>query len=84
MMVPVRSSIGLALTRSLLAVNAFSLSVDPAGEQGLQRQEHLGDLDRAVVREQDRARADAQPQRALGDERVQKTRSAAGRDHKVS
>lgn len=35
MMVPVRSSIGLALTRSLLAVNAFSLSVDPAGEQGM-------------------------------------------------
>lgn len=34
-MVPVRSSIGLALTRSLLAVNAFSLSVDPAGEQGM-------------------------------------------------
>jgi signal transduction histidine kinase/PAS domain-containing protein len=35
MLVPVRSSVGLALTRSLLAVNAFSLSVDPAGEQGL-------------------------------------------------
>ena len=35
MMVPVRSSIGMALTRSLLAVNAFSLSVDPAGEQGM-------------------------------------------------
>ena len=35
MMVPVRSSIGLALTRSLLAVNAFTLSVDPAGEQGM-------------------------------------------------
>ena len=35
MMVPVRSSVGLALTRSLLAVNAFSLSVDPAGEQGM-------------------------------------------------
>lgn len=34
-MVPVRSSIGLALTRSLLAVNTFSLSVDPAGEQGM-------------------------------------------------
>ena len=32
---PVRSSVGLALTRSLLAVNAFSLSVDPAGEHGL-------------------------------------------------
>jgi signal transduction histidine kinase len=32
---PVRSSVGLALTRSLLAVNAFSLSVDPAGSQGL-------------------------------------------------
>jgi signal transduction histidine kinase/PAS domain-containing protein len=35
MMTPVRSSVGLALTRSLLAVNAFSLSVDPAGEQGM-------------------------------------------------
>lgn len=35
MLAPVRSSVGLALTRSLLAVNAFSLSVDPAGEQGL-------------------------------------------------
>lgn len=32
---PVRSSVGLALTRSLLAVNAFSLSVDPAGQRGL-------------------------------------------------
>lgn len=32
---PVRSSVGLALTRSLLAVNAFSLSVDPAGEMGM-------------------------------------------------
>ncbi|MFD2648572.1 histidine kinase dimerization/phospho-acceptor domain-containing protein [Devosia albogilva] len=32
---PVRSSVGLALTRSLLAVNTFSLAVDPAGEQGL-------------------------------------------------
>jgi len=32
---PVRSSVGLALTRSLLAVNAFSLSVDPAGEKGM-------------------------------------------------
>lgn len=32
---PVRSSVGLALTRSLLAVNAFSLSVDPAGEHGM-------------------------------------------------
>lgn len=32
---PVRSSVGLALTRSLLAVNAFSLSVDPAGALGL-------------------------------------------------
>jgi signal transduction histidine kinase len=31
---PVRSSVGLALTRSLLAVNAFSLSVDPVGEAG--------------------------------------------------
>ena len=35
MRAPVRSSIGLALTRSLLAVNAFSLTVDPAGEQGM-------------------------------------------------
>ena len=35
MLVPVKSSVGLALTRSLLAVNAFSLSVDPAGEQGM-------------------------------------------------
>ena len=35
MLTPVRSSVGLALTRSLLAVNAFSLSVDPAGAQGL-------------------------------------------------
>jgi PAS domain-containing protein len=32
---PVRSSVGLALTRSLLAVNAVSLSVDPAGQKGL-------------------------------------------------
>jgi len=32
---PVRSSVGLALTRSLLAVNAFSLTVDPAGEMGM-------------------------------------------------
>ncbi|WP_127752806.1 histidine kinase dimerization/phospho-acceptor domain-containing protein [Devosia sp. 1566] len=32
---PVRSSVGLALTRSLLSVNAFSLAVDPAGEHGL-------------------------------------------------
>ncbi|WDR06637.1 PAS domain S-box protein [Devosia rhodophyticola] len=32
---PVRSSVGLALTRSLLAVNAFSLKVDPAGAQGM-------------------------------------------------
>jgi hypothetical protein len=31
----VRSSVGLALTRSLLAVNAVSLSVDPAGEHGM-------------------------------------------------
>lgn len=35
LLAPVRSSVGLALTRSLLAVNAFSLSVDPAGELGL-------------------------------------------------
>ncbi len=35
MLAPVRSSVGLALTRSLLAVNAVSLSVDPAGEQGM-------------------------------------------------
>lgn len=34
-MTPVRSSVGLALTRSLLAVNAFSLSVNPAGSQGM-------------------------------------------------
>ncbi|WP_328765912.1 sensor histidine kinase [Devosia aurantiaca] len=32
---PVRSSVGLALTRSLLAVNTVSLSVDPAGAEGL-------------------------------------------------
>lgn len=32
---PVRSSVGLALTRSLLAVNTVSLSVDPAGQKGL-------------------------------------------------
>jgi signal transduction histidine kinase/PAS domain-containing protein len=32
---PVRSSVGLALTRSLLAVNAVSLAVDPAGPEGL-------------------------------------------------
>lgn len=32
---PVRSSVGLALTRSLLAVNAVSLSVDPAGRSGV-------------------------------------------------
>jgi signal transduction histidine kinase len=31
---PVRSSVGLALTRSLLAVNALSLSVDPAAGSG--------------------------------------------------
>ena len=31
---PVRSSVGLALTRSLLAVNAFSLSVEPTGGTG--------------------------------------------------
>jgi len=35
MLAPVRSSVGLALTRSLLAVNAVSLSVDPAGQQGM-------------------------------------------------
>ncbi|MCS6761881.1 MAG: HAMP domain-containing histidine kinase [Candidatus Devosia symbiotica] len=35
MLEPVRSSIGLALTRSLLAINAFSLAVDPAGEMGM-------------------------------------------------
>lgn len=35
MMTPVRSSVGLALTRSLLAVNTVSLSVDPAGETGM-------------------------------------------------
>jgi signal transduction histidine kinase len=32
---PIRSSVGLALTRSLLAVNAVSLSVDPAGADGM-------------------------------------------------
>jgi signal transduction histidine kinase len=32
---PVRSSVGLALTRSLLAVNAVSLAVDPAGPEGM-------------------------------------------------
>jgi PAS domain-containing protein len=32
---PVRSSVGLALTRSLLAVNGFALSVDPAGATGM-------------------------------------------------
>ena len=32
---PVRSSVGLALTRSLLAVNAVSLAVDPAGAEGM-------------------------------------------------
>jgi len=32
---PVRSSVGLALTRSLLTVNAFSLTVDPAGKEGM-------------------------------------------------
>ena len=31
---PVRSSVGLALTRSLLAVNTCSLSVDPSGGVG--------------------------------------------------
>ena len=31
---PVRSSVGLALTRSLLAVNACSLSVDPTASTG--------------------------------------------------
>ena len=31
---PVRSSVGLALTRSLLAVNALSLSVDPTAGVG--------------------------------------------------
>ncbi|MHA6298490.1 histidine kinase dimerization/phospho-acceptor domain-containing protein [Devosia sp. CAU 1758] len=35
MLTPVRSSVGLALTRSLLAVNAVSLSVDPAGAEGM-------------------------------------------------
>lgn len=34
MLTPVRSTVGLALTRSLLAVNACSLSVDPAGSVG--------------------------------------------------
>jgi hypothetical protein len=31
---PVRSSVGLALTRSLLAVNACSLSIDPVAGAG--------------------------------------------------
>lgn len=35
MLAPIRSSVGLALTRSLLAVNAVSLSVDPAGAEGM-------------------------------------------------
>ncbi|MFC3705526.1 sensor histidine kinase [Devosia honganensis] len=35
LLAPVRSSVGLALTRSLLAVNAVSLSVDPAGAEGM-------------------------------------------------
>ena len=35
MLAPVRSSVGLALTRSLLAVNAVSLAVDPAGPEGM-------------------------------------------------
>ncbi len=35
MLAPVRSSVGLALTRSLLAVNAVSLAVDPAGAEGM-------------------------------------------------
>jgi len=35
MLAPIRSSVGLALTRSLLAVNAVSLSVDPAGPEGM-------------------------------------------------
>ncbi len=35
MLAPVRSSVGLALTRSLLAVNAVTLSVDPAGAEGM-------------------------------------------------
>ncbi len=30
-----RSSMGLALTRSLLSVNEVTLSVDPAGEEGM-------------------------------------------------
>jgi len=34
LLTPVRSTVGLALTRSLLAVNACSLSVDPAGGVG--------------------------------------------------
>ena len=35
MLAPVRSSVGLALTRALLAVNVVSLSVDPAGPEGM-------------------------------------------------
>ena len=34
MLMPVRSSVGLALTRSLLAVNALRLNVDPAAGTG--------------------------------------------------
>ena len=34
MLLPVRSSVGLALTRSLLAVNALRLNVDPAAGTG--------------------------------------------------
>jgi len=33
-LMPVRSSVGLALTRSLLAVNALKLNVDPAAGVG--------------------------------------------------
>jgi signal transduction histidine kinase len=32
---PVRSSVGLALTRSLLAVNGVSLAINPAGQHGM-------------------------------------------------
>lgn len=51
---PVRSSVGLALTRSLLAVNAFSLSVDPAGDRGMLFTLHIpGELvDQATTRTQ--------------------------------
>ena len=50
---------------------AGDAEVDATGEQRLEREEDLGDLDRAVVREQDRARADPQAAGALADQRDQ-------------